>query len=703
MAMQPELRQFIEQSRFHLGSVRQIAEMLPAEDAELDSLIAEVVAANDLKAFMHVVTAAGGAERRMDARHLVRGAMMFPEYRWLGKAAVRMHGDVPEHLLTAIQTTRLDPVCEAAALHLIAAWCQEHRGGIFPEPLIPLARALARRKTGGPQEPALHILGFLLALALRTNDPGLNALLRQRYPGVPDETWESIAEDARIMGEKALSGYRAPVLELVAEKPNNKLATGFTMRRAVARIGRNEPCPCGSGKKYKHCCIEKDQERLHHSSDVAGLTGEELHAKMEDHLTAARLDQTEPFEMARLDPAKIPPALLDTYFLRLAAFNLLDRAVEALETLGWSDTLKEGWEHIMFGACRTGRRDMAQRLMRLREPHGFTETELDISYRLLLAGEDPARCLQLIEENARKVLQTENLEPLLGLAYGVTFSKFPALGILLYRGVFPLVPPDRAAASFEQLLLARDRLNLPPDDPFSDIIDKRFADDAPDEAKDAAELRKAQRSLDAKAQEVRELKQSLERLEKELARRETPAAPTAPTAPTTPVDDRALKELREKVEGLKSALKERHNERNTLRRELQKAHTDLESLRQKAAPADAPPRAGAGADHEEDLLLPQEAVGSQPLRLIEYPRNFQQTLASVPRHVARGALSMLGKLAAGELAAFVGAVRLKACPSITRQRIGIDHRLLFRLLPDCVQVVDLIPRQDLERRIKTLV
>jgi preprotein translocase subunit SecA len=22
---------------------------------------------------------------------------------------------------------------------------------------------------------------------------------------------------------------------------------------AVPRVGRNEPCPCGSGKKYKHC------------------------------------------------------------------------------------------------------------------------------------------------------------------------------------------------------------------------------------------------------------------------------------------------------------------------------------------------------------------------------------------------------------------------------------------------------------------
>ena len=25
-------------------------------------------------------------------------------------------------------------------------------------------------------------------------------------------------------------------------------------RREGRKVGRNEPCPCGSGKKYKHCC-----------------------------------------------------------------------------------------------------------------------------------------------------------------------------------------------------------------------------------------------------------------------------------------------------------------------------------------------------------------------------------------------------------------------------------------------------------------
>ena len=27
-----------------------------------------------------------------------------------------------------------------------------------------------------------------------------------------------------------------------------------TVRRDAPKVGRNDPCPCGSGKKYKHCC-----------------------------------------------------------------------------------------------------------------------------------------------------------------------------------------------------------------------------------------------------------------------------------------------------------------------------------------------------------------------------------------------------------------------------------------------------------------
>ena len=34
-----------------------------------------------------------------------------------------------------------------------------------------------------------------------------------------------------------------------------------TFRREQPKVGRNDPCPCGSGKKYKNCCMNKDLEQ----------------------------------------------------------------------------------------------------------------------------------------------------------------------------------------------------------------------------------------------------------------------------------------------------------------------------------------------------------------------------------------------------------------------------------------------------------
>ena len=27
------------------------------------------------------------------------------------------------------------------------------------------------------------------------------------------------------------------------------------------KVGRNDPCPCGSGRKYKHCCLRRGDGR----------------------------------------------------------------------------------------------------------------------------------------------------------------------------------------------------------------------------------------------------------------------------------------------------------------------------------------------------------------------------------------------------------------------------------------------------------
>ena len=47
-------------------------------------------------------------------------------------------------------------------------------------------------------------------------------------------------------------------LKVVEQKENeikeNQFNNKDLERLANKKIGRNEPCPCGSGKKFKHCC-----------------------------------------------------------------------------------------------------------------------------------------------------------------------------------------------------------------------------------------------------------------------------------------------------------------------------------------------------------------------------------------------------------------------------------------------------------------
>ena len=46
----------------------------------------------------------------------------------------------------------------------------------------------------------------------------------------------------------------------VAEVTNTGSGDGTLKRKPVkkkVKVGRNDPCPCGSGKKFKHCCIDK--------------------------------------------------------------------------------------------------------------------------------------------------------------------------------------------------------------------------------------------------------------------------------------------------------------------------------------------------------------------------------------------------------------------------------------------------------------
>ena len=44
----------------------------------------------------------------------------------------------------------------------------------------------------------------------------------------------------------------------------------------MSKTGRNNPCPCGSGNKYKKCCLSKDLENKAIEEAMAGQQFESL-------------------------------------------------------------------------------------------------------------------------------------------------------------------------------------------------------------------------------------------------------------------------------------------------------------------------------------------------------------------------------------------------------------------------------------------
>src|SRR5438874_3335771 len=268
--MNPEVRALVKQAGLCRSTVEQVAVMLPGDDIELDDWIAGAMQEKNSSGAHAVIFAALNQGRPVDARHL-SGLVKLSGGGYLAVIALRMQGEMPEFLLEGLRNTAIHHIAHATALLAIAVWCDERRKGDYPADLIPQARALARRV-----KDQIQVDGYLLEVSVRAKDSVLQNLIREHYPTGSGTNWEKVIAGARKIAQQAIDWARGPLLAVLPEEPLQPGNSGGTVQRAVSRIGRNDPCPWGSGKKYKHCCYDKDRERLQQSSEVAGLTRAEL-------------------------------------------------------------------------------------------------------------------------------------------------------------------------------------------------------------------------------------------------------------------------------------------------------------------------------------------------------------------------------------------------------------------------------------------
>jgi hypothetical protein len=124
-----------------------------------------------------------------------------------------------------------------------------------------LVRQLEKFETNGPILNAFLISGLIDLDATEAVDLIRRAFSRDRV----DLSVAGDIEEVEIeMGLRTHRSTPRPRFNLfdrciesrgLADHGIDDPPAGYAPPRRVAKVGRNDPCPCGSGKKYKKCCL----------------------------------------------------------------------------------------------------------------------------------------------------------------------------------------------------------------------------------------------------------------------------------------------------------------------------------------------------------------------------------------------------------------------------------------------------------------
>lgn len=81
----------------------------------------------------------------------------------------------------------------------------------------------------------------------------LPASIKPEVPALCGAMLADLESQGRLGGGRVLGAYTRALKDAFVDAASGKLKP---VTRAGSRIGRNDPCPCGSGKKYKKCCAK---------------------------------------------------------------------------------------------------------------------------------------------------------------------------------------------------------------------------------------------------------------------------------------------------------------------------------------------------------------------------------------------------------------------------------------------------------------
>lgn len=86
--------------------------------------------------------------------------------------------------------------------------------------------------------------------AVKQAQQDLRDLNESNVVDLTNTTDEQAAEQMKQFEDSVITGDQLAKIRALYNRRPKQLV------RKHAKIGRNEPCPCGSGKKFKNCCMK---------------------------------------------------------------------------------------------------------------------------------------------------------------------------------------------------------------------------------------------------------------------------------------------------------------------------------------------------------------------------------------------------------------------------------------------------------------
>ena len=85
----------------------------------------------------------------------------------------------------------------------------------------------------------------------------LTDLLVPVYAFTEKANWRAhdLDHDEMVKTQQAITPNVRNIHAYWLERRGDHAPVTQPVRRIAPRVGRNDPCPCGSGKKYKKCCL----------------------------------------------------------------------------------------------------------------------------------------------------------------------------------------------------------------------------------------------------------------------------------------------------------------------------------------------------------------------------------------------------------------------------------------------------------------